>query len=150
MNEPSKESLEKVERLVEHFTRKSGTREHPDASVAEAVKRGLAHNIDEVKKPLCPCRFYPDKEEEARSQTWICPCSDMKIYKYCHCMLFVDEDGQPITEHLPDDHEARLVYGHVPDPTPHLGRALKHRAEQREIERRETTCVQSVLVESHT
>jgi ferredoxin-thioredoxin reductase catalytic chain len=52
----------------------------------------------------------------------------MQIYKYCHCLLFVREDGMPITEYLPDGHEGREVYGVVTDPTPDKGRALKHKA----------------------
>jgi len=44
----------------------------------------LARHADELGKPLCPCRFYPDKNEEVKHRTWICPCDDMHIYKYCH------------------------------------------------------------------
>jgi len=25
----------------------------------------------------------------------------MQIYKYCHCLLFVNAEGLPITEYLP-------------------------------------------------
>ena len=52
----------------------------------------------------------------------------MQIYKYCHCLLFVREDGLPITEYLPEGHEGRDIYGIVTDPTPDKGRALKHKA----------------------
>ena len=41
----------------------------------------------------------------------------MQIFKYCHCLLFVNEEGLPITEYLPEDHEGRDIYGLVPDPT---------------------------------
>jgi ferredoxin-thioredoxin reductase catalytic chain len=61
----------------------------------------------------------------------------MQIYKYCHCLLFVNADGQPITEHLPEDHEGRAIHGLVRDPTPDRGRALRDKAEERERERRE-------------
>ena len=47
------------------------------------------------------------------------------------------EGGLPITEHLPEDHEGRAIYGEVKDPTPDKGRPLRHKAEEREIERRE-------------
>jgi ferredoxin-thioredoxin reductase catalytic chain len=86
---------------------------------------------------LCPCRFYPDKREEIKHRTWICPCDDMQIYKYCHCLLFVNEQGQPVTEHLPEGHEGRAIHGIVPDPTPGKGRALRDQAEEREKERKE-------------
>ena len=61
----------------------------------------------------------------------------MQIYKYCHCLLFVNENGDPVTEHLPEDHEGKRIHGQVPDPTPHLGRPLRGKAEEREKERRE-------------
>ena len=37
----------------------------------------------------------------------MCACDEMQIYKYCHCLLFVREDGLPITEYLPEGHEGR-------------------------------------------
>lgn len=127
-----KESLEKMWKFVRGFAKKSGTTFHPNPSVTEAVVSGLASHVDELGKPLCPCNFYPDKKAEARLRRWICACDEMQIYKYCHCLLFVREDGLPITEYLPEDHEGRLVYGLVMDPTPDEGRALRHRAKQAE------------------
>jgi ferredoxin-thioredoxin reductase catalytic chain len=61
----------------------------------------------------------------------------MQIYKYCHCLLFVDKAGLPITEYLPEDHEGRKIYGVVKDPTPDKGRVLRNKAAEREIERKE-------------
>src|SRR5438552_1559382 len=64
----------------------------------------------------------------SRLRRWICACDEMQIYKYCHCLLFVNPEGLPITEYLPDDHEGRQIYGLVQDPHPEKGRALRHRA----------------------
>lgn len=133
----SEESLQKLRRFVEKYCEKSGTATHPDKDVTEAVVRGLAHHMDTLGKPLCPCRFYPDKKEEAKHRTWICACDDMQIYKYCHCLLFVDQQGRPITEYLPEDHDGRKTYGLVRDPTPDKGRALRNMAAEREKERKE-------------
>jgi ferredoxin-thioredoxin reductase catalytic chain len=133
----SEESLQRLRRFVQKYCEKSGTSTHPDKDVTEAVVRGLAHHMDTLGKPLCPCRFYPDKKEEAKHRTWICACDDMQIYKYCHCLLFVDAQGLPITEYLPEDHEGRKTYGLVKDPTPDKGRALRNMAEAREKERKE-------------
>jgi ferredoxin-thioredoxin reductase catalytic chain len=133
----SEESLQRLRRFVEKYCEKSGTSTHPDKDVTEAVVRGLAHHMDTLGKPLCPCRFYPDKKEEATHRTWICACDDMQIYKYCHCLLFVDAQGLPITEYLPQDHDGRKTYGLVKDPTPDKGRALRNMAAEREKERRE-------------
>ena len=128
MVEPSKESLEKMWKYVKGFAEKSGTRMHPNPAVTEAVVKGLALHVDELGKPLCPCNFYKDKVAEAKLRRWICACDEMQIYKYCHCLLFVREDGLPITEYLPEGHEGREIYGVTADPTPDKGRALKHKA----------------------
>jgi len=134
---PTDESLSRVRKLVESYCKKSGTTTHPDGTVTEGVVLGLAAHLDELGRPLCPCRFYPDKKEEVKHRTWICPCDDMQIYKYCHCLLFVNETGQAITEYLPTEHEGRTIHGAVPDPTPDRGRPLRDKAEEREKERRE-------------
>ena len=134
---PSEKSIVRLEHFVKKYCEKSGTSTHPDASITEAVVLGLARNADDLGRPLCPCRFYPDKREEVKHRTWICACDDMQIYKYCHCLLFVSEDGLPITEYLPDDHEGRQMYGLVKDPTPEKGRPMRDQAAKRERERRE-------------
>ena len=134
---PSEQSMTRMAKLVDNYTKKSGTTTHPDETITEAVVLGLARHVDELGRPLCPCRFYPDKKEEIKHRTWICPCDEMQIYKYCHCLLFVNEKGQPITEYLPDEHEGRAIYGSVDDATPDKGRALRTKAAEREKERRE-------------
>ncbi len=134
---PSEKAMGRMEKFVDAYCNKSGTVRHPNPAVTEAVVKGLAHNIDTIGRPLCPCRFYPDKEAEIEHRTWICACDDMQIYKYCHCLLFVNEEGMPITEYLPEDHEGRAIYGEVIDPTPEKGRPLRAKAEEREIERKE-------------
>jgi ferredoxin-thioredoxin reductase catalytic chain len=134
---PSDKSLVKVRKLVETVCKKQGVMTSPVEGVTEAVVLGLAKHVDTIGKPLCPCRFYPDKQAEVEHRTWICACDDMQVYKYCHCLLFTNEAGDPITEHLPDDHEGRSIYGLVKDPLPDLGRPLRHKAEERERERRE-------------
>ena len=133
----SQESLQRLRRFVEKYCEKSGTTTHPDKEVTEAVVQGLAYHMDTLGKPLCPCRFYPDKKEEVTHRTWICACDDMQIYKYCHCLLFVNAQGLPITEYLPEDHDGRKTYGLVKDPTPDKGRALRNKAAEREKERKE-------------
>jgi ferredoxin-thioredoxin reductase catalytic chain len=127
MQDPSPESVEKMWRYARKFAEKTGTAFHPHPEVTEAVINGLAAHVDTLGRPLCPCNFYPDKAAEAEKRQWICACDEMQMYKYCHCLLFVREDGLPITEYLPEEHEGRQAYGHVTDPTPEKGRALRHR-----------------------
>jgi ferredoxin-thioredoxin reductase catalytic chain len=136
-DQPTEQSRQRIRKFVEKYCEKSGTTTHPDASVLEAVEVGLAKHLDTLGKPLCPCRFYPDKKEEITHRTWICACDDMQIYKYCHCLLFVNKDGLPITEYLPEDHDGLKTYGIVKDPTPDKGRALRDKAAEREKERKE-------------
>jgi ferredoxin-thioredoxin reductase catalytic chain len=136
-DQPSDKSIEKMRKFVANYCKKSGTVTHPENEVTEAVILGLAQHSDTLGKPLCPCRFYPDKQEEVKHRTWICACDDMQVYKYCHCLLFVNEEGLPITEHLPEGHEGREMYGEVKDPTPDKGRPLRHKAAEREQERKD-------------
>ncbi len=132
---PARRASPRCASSFNNLTRKSGTFTHPDPEITEVVVLGLAKHIDDLGKPLCPCRFYPDKAAEVKHRTWICGCDDFQIYKYCHCLLFVNEEGVPITEYLPDGHEGVEMYGIVKDPTPDKGRALRHKAEEREKER---------------
>lgn len=133
---PSAKSIERIKKFVQNYCQKSGTTTHPDPEVTEAVVSGLAHHVDTLGKPLCPCRFYPSKQEEITHRTWICACDDMQIYKYCHCLLFTNAEGVPITEYLPEDHEGRQMYGLVKDPDPSKGRPLRDHAAAREQERK--------------
>src|ERR1041385_8113321 len=72
------QSLQRIRKFVEKYCEKSGTVTHPDPGVTESVVLGLAHPLDTLGKPLCPCRFYPSKEEEIKHRTWICACDDMQ------------------------------------------------------------------------
>ncbi len=125
--EPSEETKAKINKYVEKYRAKTGTSGHPDAGVTEAVVLGLSANMEEVGRPLCPCNFYPDKQKELEEngRRWVCACDEMKKYKFCHCLLFVRPDGLPITEYLPEGHEALESYGRVADPTPDKGRESK-------------------------
>jgi ferredoxin-thioredoxin reductase catalytic chain len=128
---PSDKSLNRIRIFVEKYLAKTGTSRHPNLEVTDAVVNGLAANIDELGRPLCPCKFFPDKRAEVeRSREWICACDDMKRYKYCHCLLFVTPEGLPITEYLTEDHEGRVAYGVVADPTPDKGRELNKSAKR--------------------
>ena len=131
--QPSEKSLRRMRNYVEKYWHKSGTSAHPNREVTDAVVLGLAHNVDALGRPLCPCNHYPDKQAEVdASRRWFCACDEMKQYKYCHCLLFVTPEGKPITEYLPEDHEGRQIYGRVKDPTPDKGREARHKAESTE------------------
>ncbi|MBQ7529798.1 ferredoxin:thioredoxin reductase [bacterium] len=120
---------DKILAYTETYRRKTGTNFSTVPGVKEAVIEGLIHHLETLKKPLCPCNFYPDKNKEIEHRRWLCPCNEMQIYKYCHCLLYVGENNLPITEHLPQDHEGRLSYGLNKDPHPELGRDLRHKTD---------------------
>ncbi len=80
----SEKSLTRMWKFVNTFVDKSGSYLHPQRDVTEFLVIGLAKHIDEVGRPLCPCNFYEDKAEEAKSSEWICACEEMQKYKYCH------------------------------------------------------------------
>jgi len=120
----SAKNIEKMWKYARGFAEKSGTQLHPHPEITEFLVIGLAKHIDELGRPLCPCNFYEDKVAEAKSSEWICACDEMQRYKYCHCLLFVNKDGLPITEYLPEGHEGREAYGIIKDEHPDKGRAL--------------------------
>mmetsp|Transcript_24510 Transcript_24510/g.41709 ORF Transcript_24510/g.41709 Transcript_24510/m.41709 type:complete len:171 (+) Transcript_24510:102-614(+) len=64
-----------------------------DQSVPAVVIKGLAEHKVTLGTPLCPCRFYEDKEKEAKDGYWNCPCVPMRERHECHCMLFLTEDN---------------------------------------------------------
>lgn len=119
----SEKSFKRIELYVHKYWDKTGTSPHPDSEITKDVMMGLAKNMDDLGRPLCPCNFYKDKKAEIEnSREWICACDEMKKYKFCHCLLFVTPEGLPITEYLPEDHYGRQAYGLVKDPTPDKGR----------------------------
>ena len=124
---PSVATQDRIRNFVEKYREKSGTTAHPEAEVTDAVVQGLAANMEELGRPLCPCNFYADKQAELRDhgRRWVCACDEMKKWKYCHCLLFVTPEGMPITEYLPEGHEGREIYGLVLDPTPLKGREAR-------------------------
>mmetsp|Transcript_6420 Transcript_6420/g.9083 ORF Transcript_6420/g.9083 Transcript_6420/m.9083 type:complete len:167 (-) Transcript_6420:318-818(-) len=64
-----------------------------DKSIPAVVIKGLAEHKVTLGAPLCPCRFYDDKEKEAKDGYWNCPCVPMRERHECHCMLFLTEDN---------------------------------------------------------
>ena len=61
---------------------------------AESVIQGLSNNKEKFGAPLCPCRYYDDKEDEISLAYWNCPCVPMRERKECHCMLFLTADSE--------------------------------------------------------
>lgn len=75
------------------YTENTGTYYCTDKSIPAVVIKGLAEHKVTLGTPLCPCRFYEDKEKEAKEGYWNCPCVPMRERHECHCMLFLTEDN---------------------------------------------------------
>lgn len=75
------------------YVKNTGTRFCSDRSIPAVVIKGLAEHKVELGKPLCPCRYYQDKEKEAKDGFWNCPCVPMRERHECHCLLFLTEDN---------------------------------------------------------
>ena len=80
----SEKSLNRMWKFVENFANKSGSYLHPQREITEFLVIGLAKHVDDLGRPLCPCNFYEDKQEEVTRSTWICACEEMQKFKYCH------------------------------------------------------------------
>lgn len=52
-----------------------------DKSVTAVVIQGLAEHKTTLGVPLCPCRHYEDKVDEAAQGYWNCPCVPMRERK---------------------------------------------------------------------
>lgn len=96
--EESDIALEKATKAMTAFTNKylelSCTKLCSDKSVPAVVIKGLAEHKVTLGAPLCPCRFYDNKEQEAKDGYWNCPCVPMRERQECHCMLFLTDDNQ--------------------------------------------------------
>jgi ferredoxin-thioredoxin reductase catalytic chain len=96
--EEKKIATEKATKAMTAFTntylKNTGTKLCADKSVPAVVIKGLAEHKVTLGAPLCPCRFYDDKEAEAKDGFWNCPCVPMRERHECHCMLFLTEDNQ--------------------------------------------------------
>ena len=90
-------AMEKATKAMTAFTNKylqnTCTKLCSDKSVPAVVIKGLAEHKVDLGAPLCPCRFYDDKEKEAKDGYWNCPCVPMRERHECHCMLFLTEDN---------------------------------------------------------
>lgn len=89
--------IEKATKAMTSFTntylKRTETKLCEQKSIPAVVIKGLAEHKVDLGAPLCPCRFYEDKEVEVKKGYWNCPCVPMREEKVCHCMLFLTEDN---------------------------------------------------------
>ncbi|WP_193372420.1 ferredoxin-thioredoxin reductase catalytic domain-containing protein [Pseudanabaena sp. PCC 6802] len=92
-NKSTDKSFEAMRHFSETYAKRTDTFFCSDQKITNAVIEGLAKHKDELGAPLCPCRFYEDKEAEVKSAYWNCPCVPMRERKECHCMLFLTPEN---------------------------------------------------------
>ena len=90
-------ALEKATKAMTAFSNKyitkTGTSYCSDLTIPAVVIKGLAEHKVSLGAPLCPCRYYEDKEKAAKEGFWNCPCVPMRERHECHCMLFLTEEN---------------------------------------------------------
>lgn len=86
--------IESMKEFAESYAKSTDTYFCINLEVSESVIQGLAKNKEIFGAPLCPCRYYDDKEDEISLAYWNCPCVPMRERKECHCMLFLTPDNE--------------------------------------------------------
>lgn len=90
---PSK-MVDSMKQFVENYAKSTNTYFCIDLEVTDSVIQGLIVNKTQFGAPLCPCRYYDNKEDEISLAYWNCPCVPMRERKECHCMLFLTSTNE--------------------------------------------------------
>ena len=94
MSEIKQKILDSMKQFAESYAKSSQTYFCKDIDITESVIIGLAKNKELYGVPLCPCRYYDNKEDEISLAYWNCPCLPMRERKECHCMLFLQSENE--------------------------------------------------------
>ena len=86
--------IDSMKLFAESYAKSTNTFFCSDPVVTDSVIIGLANNKTLFGAPLCPCRYYDNKEDEISLAYWNCPCVPMRERKECHCMLFLNSDHE--------------------------------------------------------
>jgi ferredoxin-thioredoxin reductase catalytic chain len=86
--------IESMKQFAESYAKSTDTFFCSDLDVTHSVIQGLAANKETYGAPLCPCRYYDNKEDEISLAYWNCPCVPMRERKECHCMLFLIPENE--------------------------------------------------------
>jgi ferredoxin-thioredoxin reductase catalytic chain len=86
--------IESMKQFAESYAKSTDTFFCNDLEVTESVILGLSNNKSQFGAPLCPCRYYDNKQEEISLAYWNCPCVPMRERKECHCMLFLTPENE--------------------------------------------------------
>jgi ferredoxin-thioredoxin reductase catalytic chain len=90
----SSKVIDSMKVFAENYAKSTNTYFCSDLEVTDSVIKGLANNKALYGAPLCPCRYYDNKEDEISLAYWNCPCVPMRERKECHCMLFLTPENE--------------------------------------------------------
>ena len=85
--------IESMKQFAENYAKSTNTFFCIDLDVTDSVIQGLSKNKELFGAPLCPCRYYDNKEDEISLAYWNCPCVPMRERNDCQCMLFLPSDN---------------------------------------------------------
>jgi ferredoxin-thioredoxin reductase catalytic chain len=94
----SSKVIDSMKLFAETYAKSTNTFFCSDLEVTKSVIKGLANNKEQLGAPLCPCRYYDNKEDEVSLAYWNCPCVPMRERKECHCMLFLTPENEFASE----------------------------------------------------
>jgi len=83
-----------MKQFAENYAQTTNTFFCVDQDVTAYVLQGLSTHKDSLGAPLCPCRYYDNKDDEVSLAYWNCPCVPMRERKECHCMLFLTSKNE--------------------------------------------------------
>jgi len=86
--------IDSMKQFAESYAKSTDTFFCSEVEVTDAVILGLAKNKEIYGAPLCPCRYYDNKEDEISLAYWNFPCVPMRERKECHCMLFLTPENE--------------------------------------------------------
>jgi ferredoxin-thioredoxin reductase catalytic chain len=90
----NKKIIDSMKLFAENYAKSTHTFFCSNFEVTESVIQGLSKNKELLGVPLCPCRYYDNKEDEVSLAYWNCPCVPMRERKECHCMLFLTSENE--------------------------------------------------------
>jgi ferredoxin-thioredoxin reductase catalytic chain len=85
--------FESLKQFAKTYATSTNTFFSSELKITESVLIGLTLNKEKYGAPLCPCRYYDNKEDEISLAYWNCPCIPMRERKECHCMLFLTNEN---------------------------------------------------------
>ena len=76
--------VEFMRQFAESYAKSTDTFFCSDLDVTESVIQGLSNNKEKFGAPLCPCRYYDNKEDEIIGTVLVSQCVKEKSVNACY------------------------------------------------------------------